>query len=100
MEKRDRRHVVAEIIARAWSDKAFKADLLTDPEGVLRDYGFEVPPGVSIRMHQDTDKVEHGVIPAPPPGLTPEELKDPKNVHLVYCFTAFHHKHGRDDPRK
>jgi hypothetical protein len=93
--RNDRRHTVAKIIARAWTDKEFKADLLTDPEAILREYGFDVPEGLTIRMHQDTEKVEHGVIPAPPPGLTTEQLKDPANVHLVYCFTAFHHKHGK-----
>ena len=97
MERKDRRHVVAAIIARAWSDKEFLAELLTRPDEVLRDYGMDVPEGVRIRMHQDTQTTEHGVIPAPPPGLTPEQLKDPKNVHIVYCFTAFHHKHNRDD---
>jgi hypothetical protein len=90
----DRRHIVAKIVARAWTDKAFKADLLTDPEPILREYGMEVPEGMTVRMHQDTSKVEHGVIPAPPPNLTPEQLKDPANVHIVYCFTQFHHKVG------
>ena len=87
----DRRRTVAKIISKAWTDPDFKQRLLDHPREVLEEYEMEVPPGLTIHMHADTPTLEHGVIPAPPPGLTPEQLRNPKNVHIVYCFTAFHH---------
>ena len=86
----DRRHIVAKIIAKAWSNPAFKRKLLKDPVTVLREAGMDVPDGLQIQMHADTKKLEHGVIPAPPAKLSKAQRKDPKNVHIVYCFTAFH----------
>lgn len=36
------------IIARAWRDPAFKAKLIADPHGVLREAGVAVPEGVTV----------------------------------------------------
>ena len=39
----------AKIVAKAWCDEAYKAELLSNPEQVLKAEGAEIPEGV--RMH-------------------------------------------------
>lgn len=64
-----------QIVARAWADEAFKARLLADPRTVLREHGFELPPGAQVKVVEDTDRVRHFVLPPSPAGeLTDEEL--------------------------
>ena len=38
----------AKIVAKAWSDEAFKAELLNNPEQVLKAEGAEIPEGVRV----------------------------------------------------
>ncbi len=40
----------AKLIAKAWSDEAFKERLLTDSRAVLEAEGISVPPGVDIKV--------------------------------------------------
>ena len=94
----NRREKVAQIIARAWTEPDFKARLLKYPEETLRANDIEVPDDLRIIMHEDTEEVEHGVLPAPPPGLTPDQLANPENVHFTFSFTFFHHKNIRPHP--
>jgi hypothetical protein len=60
-----------QIVARAWADDAFKQRLLADPAAVLKEYGVAPPAGVTIKVHESTDKVLNLTLP-PKPGL--EEL--------------------------
>ena len=90
-----RRDIIARITSKAWTDEKFKARLLNEPETVLREFGIEVPDDIEIVMHEDSPKREHAVLLSPPPGLTHEQLKDPRNVHFFFCFTAFHHRGDR-----
>ncbi|HEV2438707.1 MAG TPA: NHLP leader peptide family RiPP precursor [bacterium] len=65
----------AQIVARAWSDSAFKQRLLSDPASVLREYKLDPPAGVQVRIVEQTDKVAYFVLPAKPPGdLSVEQL--------------------------
>ena len=56
----------AKVVARAWSDPAFKAQLLADPNAVLVAAGASVPPGVKIRVVENTDTLVHLVLPPRP----------------------------------
>lgn len=94
-KRETKRDTLAKITARAWSDPKFKKRLLSNPADVLAEYGINVPDGLTVVMHEDTKDVEHGLLMAPPKGLTPKELADPKKVHFFFCFTAFHHKPPR-----
>ena len=38
------------IIAKAWRDPAFKAKLLADPQGTLRQAGVSIPAGVTVKV--------------------------------------------------
>ncbi len=56
----------AKLIAKAWSDEAFKERLLTDSRAVLEAEGISVPPGVDIKVVEQTDTQLFMVIPKKP----------------------------------
>jgi hypothetical protein len=61
-----------QLVARAWGDEAFKERLLATPAVVLAEQGIPVPPGIEVRVHENTASVFHLTLP-PQPG---EELSD------------------------
>jgi hypothetical protein len=61
-----------QLVARTWSDEAFKQRLLAAPAAVLAEQGIQFPPDVEVRVHENTDWVLHLTLP-PPPG---DELSD------------------------
>ena len=60
------------IIARAWRDPAFKAKLLADPHATLREAGFQLREGMTVKVVENTDSHVHLVLPPKPSG----ELSD------------------------
>src|SRR4051794_6983539 len=65
---------IGKIIARAWSDEAYKARLVSDPGSVFEEAGLDVAEGVDIRVVEDTPGVRHFVLPlAPGEGELSEE---------------------------
>ncbi len=64
---------LGQIAAKAWSDPAFKKRLLTEPAAIAQEYGMPLPPGMELRIVEDTAKVRHFVLPPKPNG---EELSD------------------------
>jgi hypothetical protein len=56
----------SKIIARAWRDPSFKAKLLADPQGTLRDAGVRIPDGVTVNVVENTGTHFHFVLPAKP----------------------------------
>lgn len=77
----------SQIIARAWTDEAFKARLLREPATVLRENGISVPDGVEVRVLENTKKVFHLVLPRRPDGELSEEHLD-KVSAAIACITA------------
>ena len=66
----------AKVIAKAWSDPAFKAKLLKNPEAVLAEQGVnfpQLPKGVRMEMHENTNTTIHLVLPAKPSEMCSEE---------------------------
>jgi hypothetical protein len=63
----------ANVVARAWSDPGFKARLLADPNAALAEADEPVPPGMTIRVVENTEKLLHFILPARPPR---SELED------------------------
>jgi|SRR5208282_1597007 len=63
----------AQVVARAWSDAAFKKRLLAQPAAVLKEAGLESPEGSQVKVVENTDRVVHLVLP-PAPELAEEEL--------------------------
>ena len=65
---------MSQVLARYWSDAAFKATLLADPVAALQSLGIDVPAGVQLRILEDSGQVRHLVIPCPPAGLSDAQL--------------------------
>ena len=66
----------SKLIARAWADEAFKRRLLASPAAVLQEYGLLVPPGVQVKIMENTAQVLHLMLPPRPVGeLTEDELE-------------------------
>jgi len=67
----------SQLVAKAWADPAFKARLLADPAGVLKEQGLIVPAGITLKVVENTDKVLHLTLPIKPAEkeLSEEELQ-------------------------
>ena len=65
------------VIAKAWSDAAFKARLLHDPHAALSEAGVEVPAGITVKVVENTSDTMYLVLPQrPPEGELTEEALD------------------------
>jgi hypothetical protein len=62
------------VVAKAWSDEAFKKRLLADPKTVLKENGVEIHAEVAVKVIEDSAKVVHLILPERPAGLSDEEL--------------------------
>ncbi len=80
----DTRQDYAKVVARAWSDDAFKAQLLGDPATALKEAGVAVPDGVEVKVVENTEAVFHLVLPPRPD----EELSD-ETLDKVAGGTSF-----------
>ncbi len=65
------------VMARAWADAAFKERLLTAPEAVFQEYGFEVPANIfdQGRFERRPDD--------PPPVHPARRPRMVRGVHLI-----------------
>ncbi len=63
----------AKVIAKAWSDPAFKQKLLQHPEATLAAEGISMPKEVHVEIHESTNKVIHLNLPAKIEGALSEE---------------------------
>ena len=55
--------IFANVVAKYYGDPDFKAQVDADPAGTLRKEGLNVPPGVTVKLLFNTDKVMHVVLP-------------------------------------
>jgi hypothetical protein len=65
-----------QVVARAWSDDAFKQRLIGDPKAVLTEAGLPVPPNLSVQVHETTPTQVHLVLPPPPTGREGHKLSE------------------------
>jgi hypothetical protein len=56
-----------QLIARAWTDAEFKKRLLADPAEILQEHGYELPPGMDVRLSvaESDDHVLYLYVPCP-----------------------------------
>jgi len=54
------------LVADAWDDEELKQRLINDPVTVLHERGIHVPKGLQIKVVEDTESVEHLVLPDAP----------------------------------
>ena len=64
------------IIAKAWRDPAFKAELVANPAAALKSEGIDVPDGMAVTVVENTDKQFHLVLPPVPSDELSEEALD------------------------
>jgi hypothetical protein len=70
-----RSEIGAIIAQKAWKDETFHREVLADPSKVYEKHlGRPLPPGMTIKIIEDTPNTVHFVIPARPPA--PGELSD------------------------
>lgn len=55
-------------VLRAWQDPEFRQKLIDDPNKVLAELGFKIPPGVRFVVAENTAERRHIVLPAAPSG--------------------------------
>lgn len=72
------------VIARAWSDVAFKAQLLTQPRDALTQIGMAVPAETTIVAHENTNSLLHLVTTAKPMALACGTLSEIRDFAEVY----------------
>ena len=52
----DQQQAYAKVVARAWSDEAFKTQLLNEPAAALAAAGVEVPDGMTVKVVENADR--------------------------------------------
>ena len=57
------------VIARTWTDEAFKKELLADPVRVLAANGVTVPAGTNVKILEDSNATNYLVLPTKPADL-------------------------------
>ena len=74
----------AKVVAKAWVDGDYRAQLLADGTGAIKELGFAGPQGEHIVVVENSDDVHNVVVctlcscyPWPVLGLPPEWYKDP-----------------------
>ena len=74
----------AKVVAKAWADDDYRAQLLADGTGAIKELGFAGPQGEHIVVVENSDDVHNVVVctlcscyPWPVLGLPPEWYKDP-----------------------
>jgi hypothetical protein len=72
-----REEKLAPVIAKAWQDEAYRKELIADPKGVLqKEFGVELPEGLSIEVLEESPSKLYIVIPPKPTGeLSDEQLE-------------------------
>ena len=79
----------AKIVAKAWCDEAFKAELVNNPEQVLKAEGAEIPEGVRVHVveEQKPSTAEDIYLYLPPVNqsitLEEEEMKKTADARLI-----------------
>lgn len=64
------------IVTKAWIDKNFKAKLLKAPLETLKQEGLQLPSGITLSLHENTENKLHLILPEKPEGkLSEEELR-------------------------
>jgi nitrile hydratase len=61
-QPQDRARQYAAVIARAWTDPAFRHRLLHEPRGALAEHGIAVPADHEVRVVENTPQLSHFVL--------------------------------------
>lgn len=76
MDREEGSKAWAKVIAKCWSDEAFKKGLEANPREVLKEYGIEFSEGTQLHLHENTRSDVHISLPAKPSEqLTEQQLE-------------------------
>ena len=64
------------IIAKAWREPAFKAELIANPAAALKAEGIDMPAGMAVTVLENTEKHFNLVLPLVPSGELSDEALD------------------------
>ena len=74
MELQESQKVWMKVVAKAWSDQAFKERLQAEPRAVLKEFGIVVPEDLTVKVLEDTPKEVRLILPEQPVELSEAEL--------------------------
>jgi Nitrile hydratase, alpha chain len=83
-----RREAYGKVVARAWRDPAFKAKLMADPQGILKDAGITVPAGATVTVLENTATHFHLVLPPKPTDALSDDALDRVAGGVMHCGGA------------
>jgi len=63
MDQNEFQKAYGKLVAKAWSDDEFKAQLLSDPMKVFKENSMEVPVGIEVRIVENTADTMHFILP-------------------------------------
>ena len=66
---------------RWYKSAPYRSRAVSDPRGILREFGVELGPGVEVRVWDSTSEVRYMVLPERPPGT--ERLREDELAGLV-----------------
>ncbi len=76
-KKEDFQKKWAKVVAKAWSDPAFKKRLLENPKEILESNGLEIPEGTRLVINENTKTNFYLTLPEKPKGeLSEEKLQE------------------------
>ncbi len=80
------------VIAKAWSDPAFKRQLLSESVATLKAAGIEISKGLQVKVVEDTPDLVHMILPAAPSSaeLTDEALDSMSGGAYMTAVTDCH----------
>jgi hypothetical protein len=60
---KEHRKRMAQVVAKAWSDEAFKKRFLSQPKAVLEEYGITLPAEMNVKVVEQTENLMYVVLP-------------------------------------
>ena len=89
-EDADWRVQYGKLVAKAWSDDAFKAKLLSDPVAAFAEAGVPIPAGKTVKVVENTEVNLYLVLPpAPEEELTEEALEQVAGGLTCSCLGTY-----------
>ena len=80
------------LVAKAWEDDEFKAKLLVDPMAVFKENDITLPPGLEVKIVENSDTIVYLILPPAPSGeLSDEHLEAVAGGSL--CTPQIDHMH-------
>jgi hypothetical protein len=85
----DNKAAFSKLIAKSWSDPAFKKRLISDPRAVLSENGIQVPQNTKVKVMESTSEEWVVVIPpAPANGELSDEALRGASGGIDLCVAA------------